>query len=221
MDAATLIALQGSIEKWEALVADPDKEEKGVNDCPLCAFFYQRYYCHDECPVKARTGQDFCKGSPYSDWIRASDLGYSTDMLRSWAQTELNFLISLLPRDDEMGTITGDVGTIGILNVGHGDTKLSFNGNDPAECIRASRIVRDMLQRGYALLIEVERDGHKIFTRVHDFDENTYEYIIADLDPDTPTDEPAEETKTPAKRGRKRVAAKSTRGVSIARTAGG
>ena len=52
-------------------------------------------------------------------------------------------------------------GSIAILNVGAGDTRLSFDKANPAEAIRAARIVKDMLRRGYALLVEVERDGQK------------------------------------------------------------
>jgi hypothetical protein len=69
---------------------------------------------------------------------------------------------------------------IGILNVGAGDTKLVFDKNNPAECIRAARIVKDMLRRGYALLVDV---GEGKTQRVLDFDETQCEYIIADLDP--------------------------------------
>ena len=47
------------------------------------------------------------------------------------------------------------MGQIGVLNVGAGDTKLSFDKNNPAEMIRSARIVTDMLRRGYALLVEV------------------------------------------------------------------
>ncbi len=75
------------------------------------------------------------------------------------------------------------MGTVGILNVGAGDTKLSFDKDNPAERIRAARIVRDMLRRGYALLIEVEVNGEKKFQRALDFDEAVCEYIIADFDP--------------------------------------
>lgn len=76
------------------------------------------------------------------------------------------------------------LGGIGILNVGCGDTKLTFDKNDPAECIRAARIVTDMLRRGYALLVEVEQsDGTKKYQRVLEFKEDTCEYIIADFDP--------------------------------------
>lgn len=71
-------------------------------------------------------------------------------------------------------------GQVGILNVGAGDTKLTFDPNNPAETIRARRVVKDMLRRGYALLVRLE-DGK--YTRALDFDEKTGEYIIADFDP--------------------------------------
>lgn len=76
-------------------------------------------------------------------------------------------------------------GTVGILNVGAGDTKLMFDKSNPAECIRAARIVKDMIRRGYALLVEVGTDaeGRPRYQRALDFDEAHCEYIIADLDP--------------------------------------
>lgn len=74
-------------------------------------------------------------------------------------------------------------GQVSILNVGSGDTKLSFDNKNPAETIRASRIVRDMLRRGYALLVEtVQPDGTKVYQRALDFDETANEYIVADFD---------------------------------------
>lgn len=134
--------------------------------------------------------------------------------------------------------IVPGIGSLGILSVGHGDTKLTFDPADPRECIRAARIVKDMLRRGYALLIEVEQpNGTKTFTRVHDFDVTKHEYIIADLDPEIAAaadaeeanNEPTAETSAGAsspktKRGRPRlkgVPASGARGVAIARTAGG
>jgi hypothetical protein len=74
-------------------------------------------------------------------------------------------------------------GSVSILNVGEGDTKLSFDPSNPAERIRAARIVKDMLRRGYALLVEAEVDGRKVYQRATDFREDVCEYIIADLDP--------------------------------------
>lgn len=132
----------------------------------------------------------------------------------------------------------GDPGTVGVLNVGAGDIKLSFDPANPAERIRAARIVKDMLRRGYALLVEREVDGKKAYQRAHDFDENTCEYILADFDPvaaakadeeesadATDTDpaqarEAAHQKGTP-RRGKSRVPAESTRAVSVGRTAGG
>lgn len=74
--------------------------------------------------------------------------------------------------------------SIGILNVGAGDTKLVFDKANPAEVIRSGRIVRDMLRRGYALLVEVDNGKKgKSYQRVVAFDENRSEYIIADFDP--------------------------------------
>lgn len=134
-------------------------------------------------------------------------------------------------------------GEVGILNVGAGDTKLTFDNRNPAETIRAARIVKDMLRRGYALLIEVTQpDGSKAFQRALAFHEDTCEYVIADYDPsivspepERPTDEeagqaqpgrpPEERAEAPEtrKRGRpsKTVPASTTRAVAVARTAGG
>lgn len=130
-------------------------------------------------------------------------------------------------------------GTVGILNVGAGDTKLTFDPNNPMEAMRSARIVRDMLRHGYALFVEVERDGEKRFERALDFIEGTGEYIIADLEPTVPAIQetaiaeikaaPSPETApSPApsptlrrRRGRRTVKASDTRAVAVARTAGG
>lgn len=131
-------------------------------------------------------------------------------------------------------------GTLSILNVGSGDTKLSFDKSNPAECIRAGRIVTDMLRRGYALLVEVERNGERAYERVQAFDPDTSEYIIADFDPlaaepDSTETIPngseaqaAQEGATPEaepprrKRGRpRRVPAERANAVAVARSAGG
>lgn len=129
-------------------------------------------------------------------------------------------------------------GEVGILNVGAGDTKLTFDPNNPQEMIRAARIVKDMLRRGYALLVEVKSiDGQpSTYRRAYDFDEKTCEYIIADLDPvaaekaDNEETEQAAETPTNSRNtpraGKaagttKRVHASTTRTVAVARTAGG
>lgn len=73
-------------------------------------------------------------------------------------------------------------GCLEILNVGAGDVKIEFNKADVGEVIRAKRIIQDMLRRGYALIVEVERDGKVAYERVQDFDAEHNLYVIADLD---------------------------------------
>lgn len=109
---------------------------------------------------------------------------------------------------------------VSILNVGEGDTKLSFDPAKPVERERASTIVSDMLRRGYAILVQVgEKDGEPIYKRAKAFDPKTCEYLIDGLS----AQEEAEITDRMAgkKRGRKRVAAASTSAVAVARTARG
>jgi hypothetical protein len=138
-------------------------------------------------------------------------------------------------------------GKVGILNVGAGDTKLVFDPDNPADCIRAARIVKDMLRRGYALLVDTgKRDAQDrpIYARAKDFDETKFEYVIADFDPLIATQEDANEAEPPATPGRrekdsesaaqrgsatpkrrgsptKRVPAESVNVVAVSRTAGG
>lgn len=137
------------------------------------------------------------------------------------------------------------MGEVAILNVASGDTKLTFDKNNPAECLRAGRIVKDMLRRGYALLIEVDRDGEKRWERAQDFDEKTSEYLIADFDPivadvhdkhealvklrekeredgqGTNVQAAVPESTGKGKGQRRRVPASGTKAVSVGRSAGG
>lgn len=127
---------------------------------------------------------------------------------------------------------------IAILNVGAGDTKLSFDPKDKPGREHAKRVVQDMLKRGYAIMVQVgEQDGEPIYRRAKGFDPKTCEYIIMG----TPDEEKAQEplaqkiaedvefSEAPPrrKRGRPRkaretrVPAESTRAVSVARSAGG
>lgn len=130
------------------------------------------------------------------------------------------------------------MGSLGILNVGAGDTKLTFDKSNPQELIRSARIVTDMLKRGYALLIE-EPPGRGTYQRVREFRETTAEYIIADYDPTvaaesdhaevepdqeapaSPTTEPEKPRKRGSKSSVKAVSATSTRGIAVSRSAGG
>lgn len=73
-------------------------------------------------------------------------------------------------------------GVLEVLNVQGGDVKITFDPANPSETIRAKRMIEDMLRRGYALVVEVERDGKTAYERVQSFDAARGEYIIADFD---------------------------------------
>lgn len=120
-------------------------------------------------------------------------------------------------------------GQIGILNVGAGDTRFSFDPDKPAECERAAKVVTDMLRRGYAILVQVgERDGKPLYMRAEAFDPATCEYLIVGAPADEPVTVPHEPGPTLArakarggKRDTMRVKAAKTRSVAVARSAGG
>lgn len=106
-------------------------------------------------------------------------------------------------------------GTLHVLNCGAGHLKFTFGDNE-IEAERASRVVQDMLNRGYALFVE----GKKGLRKVNAFDAKTREYIIAD-GPLYPGD--AEKRSKP-KRGKGvplRICANRARATGVAPTAGG
>ena len=99
MNLETLTALQGSIEKWEAIVNGIGTDQ-GASNCPLCALFLPPLWIDkpnqrpcEGCPVYEKTGIVFCEGSPYEDFCNAEE---DSDM-EALAQEELDFLKSLLP----------------------------------------------------------------------------------------------------------------------------
>lgn len=110
-------------------------------------------------------------------------------------------------------------GAVAILNVGAGDTKLSFDPSNPKEVARAAKIVKDMLRRGFCLLIEVGKDEKgPLYRRALDFDEKTTEYIIAGDPEDV---EPSRPSKRKGIATPRRIPAGRTNAVAVARTAGG
>ena len=95
MNKQTRTALEGSIAKWEAIVAGTGTDE-GVANCPLCKVFFHERHAPGElcagCPVKEETGWPCCEGSPYDEWCDEGG-----DDNKRIAQAELDFLRSLLP----------------------------------------------------------------------------------------------------------------------------
>jgi hypothetical protein len=123
MDDKTREALEGSIKKWEAIVARTGKD-RGAYNCPLCELFYNCESPHEEgvlpehdmcwgCPVSTRTGQRACGHTPYPEWsdeaarvydsdfrtLRMGGWSATTDKLLDLAKQELEFLKSL--RDEK------------------------------------------------------------------------------------------------------------------------
>lgn len=107
------------------------------------------------------------------------------------------------------------IGELRILNVGTGDTKITFDKDKPGELDRARRTVQDMLKLGYSIVVKVgEKKGKAIYRRAVRFDEKRDEYIVRDI--------PTEAEVTALTRRREgRIPAASTQAVSVARSAGG
>lgn len=101
MDARTLEALKGSIEKWR-LIVEEGGEDRGYLNCPLCERFNTGFGCGG-CPVAVRTEHYFCDGSPFQEWERLKK-GFTgcadTPEKLDAARAELAFLRSLLPEEE-------------------------------------------------------------------------------------------------------------------------
>jgi hypothetical protein len=135
MNTETLIALRGSIAKWEGIVAGTMVDE-GRHNCPLCQKFNKdlrkeeggNYGTCEGCPVAAATGSPLCDQSPYeayADAILGED-DLSAEELTALAQAELDFLKSLLPRANT--SVTDDAP----LDPSAGDTLLRAETPAPA-----------------------------------------------------------------------------------------
>lgn len=86
-------ALKSSIEKWKG-VESGGVEDLGMKNCALCKTFFnnEKDTC-GQCPVKKRTGQDFCVGTPYQAFDAAEGYGafnWSDERKRYLHPTALN-----------------------------------------------------------------------------------------------------------------------------------
>lgn len=77
------------------------------------------------------------------------------------------------------------IGVVGILNVGCGDTKLSFDPTNQAECIRAARIVTDMIRRGYALMVATGKCSGAEQINTHHTDQSQDYKCVIEIAPDS------------------------------------
>ena len=108
MNTRTLIALAGSIKKWDRIVRSTEAEDNGVSNCPLCELFFGNATCYN-CPVYEKTGRRNCGDTPYENWdihlgnahnqssYPQSRIQNCPDCLR-FARAERDFLKSLLPK---------------------------------------------------------------------------------------------------------------------------
>jgi hypothetical protein len=87
-------ALEKCIEKYDR--ASKGKSiSLGPSSCALCKIFHSFYGC-DGCPVKERTGLDYCENTPYLNiaWTMAKH-HHSSGFYKDAARQERDFLISL------------------------------------------------------------------------------------------------------------------------------
>lgn len=114
-------------------------------------------------------------------------------------------------------------GMVGILNVGAGDTKITFDPKKPDEMKHATRVVTDMIRLGYAVMVPVGiQGGEPVYRRAKAFDAATCEYIVMGVPEED--DAAAAAPPKPAKRSAatpRRYRADRVEAVSISRSAGG
>lgn len=99
MNAKTLTALRGSIRKWQKIVKGTGEDE-GTGNCPLCRLFFWLPNDCRGCPVREKTGEKECRGTPYSQWKKGGYvwLDKLSKEAKEHAQDEVDFLRSLLPK---------------------------------------------------------------------------------------------------------------------------
>ena len=120
VDPAVVRAIKRSIKHWRENRAakHPYDASVGPDACALCEKFYgppgREPPCVG-CPVRAHTGQRYCKNTPYEAasnaldrWRDASGCGehgaeYTVEMRKEWRRAALGmvrFLVSLLPEKE-------------------------------------------------------------------------------------------------------------------------
>lgn len=93
MNKLTACALELSIQKWKDLAKGKDLDyANDEENCALCEIFSSYDQCGD-CPVKLKTGEYGCVGTPYSRF----DL--EADDFQKVALEEVEFLKSLRKKE--------------------------------------------------------------------------------------------------------------------------
>jgi hypothetical protein len=92
-------AFEKSILKWELIVKGWDTYNS-IETCGLCDLYFE--HGNDEescvgCPIFERTGEKYCGGSPYNNYVNEYNVadGDTTLKLISCSMKELSYLIKL------------------------------------------------------------------------------------------------------------------------------
>ncbi len=98
MTACTIKALRASIAHWRRLASGRRKkgEEPDAGSCALCHEFNRLEGCHG-CPIREKTGENYCKGSPYNEAADEWDKTPDSPQFRAAASRMLAFLEGLVP----------------------------------------------------------------------------------------------------------------------------
>ena len=107
MTPQALTALKQSIEHWRRLATGQRKPDESVGPqwCALCEVFNRSWLMCKGCPVREKTGQPYCRKTPWTTIETYDDGGNTNDWLdnspeaRALAAEELAFLESLLPEE--------------------------------------------------------------------------------------------------------------------------
>lgn len=107
--------LKLTVKKWHG-VAFEGAHERGAEDCSLCEtyrkaqFIPGAYWTCGDCPIRAKTERDGCRGTPYDDWLihlkeehRALNEGRQVlcPICKQLAVAELLFLEDLLKEEEK------------------------------------------------------------------------------------------------------------------------
>ncbi len=110
-------------------------------------------------------------------------------------------------------------GSLSILNVGAGDIEITFNAHNSAESVKAIKMLLEMRDRGYAILVRDTETGE--YRRAVDIDAKRGRYILM-LPEEAAT--PSDGEVVTKRRGRPKKVSVPVAGRSataIARSAGG
>ncbi len=67
LDKKVRLAMGDNLMLW-LKIAHGNVKDKGVRQNPLCRLFIQNVDC-EGCPIKNKTGQSRCVGTPYPNWL--------------------------------------------------------------------------------------------------------------------------------------------------------